>query len=65
MYAKNDEEQLELISSVVSRYDDLASPELRDFLDSYGTIGMMSRLIKSAEQKMYEEKRKYCEEKEK
>ena len=65
MYAKNDEEQLELISSVASRYDDLSSPELRDLLNSYGTIGMMFRLIKSAERKMYEEKRKYYEEKEK
>lgn len=44
MYSKNDREELEMLSAVISRYQDLASPELWDLLDSYTNIGMMSRI---------------------
>ena len=44
MYAENDREELEMLSAVVSQYQDLSSPELWDLLDSYTNIGMMSRI---------------------
>ena len=42
IYAKNDREQLEILSTLVSGYDDPASPELWRLLGSYDSIGMAS-----------------------
>lgn len=42
--AKSDREQLEMIAAVVAQCDDLQSPWLWKLLDSYQTVGMMSRL---------------------
>lgn len=44
MYAKNDREELEMLSAVITKYDDLSSPELWNLLDSYTNVGMMSRI---------------------
>lgn len=41
---KNDREELEMIAAVVASYNDLGSKELWSLLDSYTTIGMMSRV---------------------
>lgn len=41
---KKDEEQLEMLATVIAGYEDLSSPELWAILDSYTTVGMMSRL---------------------
>lgn len=43
-YAQSDREQLEMISTVVAGYQDLTSSDLWGILDSYDTVGMMSRL---------------------
>lgn len=43
-YSQNDQEELEMLSAVISRYQDLSSPELWDILDSYTNVGMMSRI---------------------
>ena len=43
-YADNDEKQLERLAMLVKRYEDLASQELWEVLDSYSRIGMMSRI---------------------
>ena len=40
IYAKNDGEQLEILSTLVSGYDDPASPELWRLLGSYDSYGM-------------------------
>lgn len=42
IYAKNDREQLEILSTLISGYDDPASPELWRLLSSYDSIGMAS-----------------------
>lgn len=41
---QSDCEQLELIASVLARYDDLTFDQLSEFLDNYQTVGMMSSL---------------------
>ena len=43
-YADNDEKQLERLAMLVKRYEDLASQELWEVLDSYSRIGMISRI---------------------
>lgn len=42
--AHKDSEQLEMLAVVIGGYSDLASPELWEILDSYTTVGMMSRV---------------------
>jgi diguanylate cyclase (GGDEF)-like protein len=42
--AQKDSEQLEMLAAVIAGYSDLSSPELWAILDSYTTVGMMSRL---------------------
>ena len=44
MYAKNDQEELEMLSAVLSQHQDFSSPDLWKLLDSYTNIGMMSRI---------------------
>ena len=44
MYAKNDREELEMLSAVLSQHQDFSSPDLWKLLDSYTNIGMMSRI---------------------
>lgn len=44
LYAANDREELEMLSTIISQYQDLSSPELWDLLSSYSNIGMMSRI---------------------
>lgn len=41
---RSDREQLEMIATVVSEYQDLTSPRLWEVLDSYAASGVMSRL---------------------
>ena len=41
---RSDREQLEMIATVVSEYQDLTSPRLWEVLDSYAASGIMSRL---------------------
>ena len=41
---KNDQRHLQTIASVLSEYEDLSSPEIREILGSYASIGTMSRL---------------------
>ena len=43
-YAGSDRVELELISAVIERYEEIDAPELWDLLDSYTTGGMMSRI---------------------
>ena len=43
-YAGSDRVELELISAVMERYEEIDAPELWDLLDSYTTVGMMSRI---------------------
>lgn len=40
----SDREKLETIAVVISQYDDLDSAELRAFMKSYDSVGMMSRI---------------------
>lgn len=40
----SDREELEMITVVISQYDELDSGELWTFLDSYDSVGMMSRI---------------------
>ena len=42
-YAEKDKEQLEMLSAIISRYDDMSSKELWEVIDSYKTLSMMSR----------------------
>ena len=42
IYAANDREQLEMLATLVAGYDDPASAELWQLLNSYDTIGMAS-----------------------
>lgn len=44
MYAANDRETLELLAVMIAKYEDLSSTELWKLLDSYTTVGMMSRI---------------------
>ena len=44
MRADNDGEELEMLSEMIAKYDDLSSEELWSLLDSYTSVGMMSRL---------------------
>ncbi len=43
-FAANDREELEMLSAVVAEYEDFASSDLWKILDSYESVGMMSRL---------------------
>ncbi len=43
-YSENDQEELEMLSAVISQYRNLSSPKLWNLLDSYTNVGMMSRI---------------------
>ena len=40
----NDSEELELLARVISEYEDMTSPDLWNIIDSYDTVGAISRL---------------------
>lgn len=44
MYAAADREELELLAAVIAKFENLDSPDLWNLLDSYTTVGMMSRI---------------------
>ncbi len=44
MHVSNDREALEMLSSVVGKFDEMDSAELWSLLDSYTDVGMMSRI---------------------
>lgn len=43
-YVDGDREELELLSVVIGKYEEIDAPELWKLLDSYTTVGMMSRI---------------------
>lgn len=44
IYVENDREELEMLSAVLAQYEELSSPNLWSFLDSYTNVGMISRI---------------------
>ncbi len=44
MYAANDREELQMLAAVIAGYEAFDSPALWELLDSYTTVGMMSRI---------------------
>lgn len=44
MYMNNDGEELEMLSAVITHYEDPSSPELWNLLDSHTNVGLMSRI---------------------
>ena len=44
MYMNNDREELEMLSAVITHYEDPSSPELWNLLDSHTNVGLMSRI---------------------
>ena len=44
LHVNSDQEELEMTAELISQYDSLESPDIRDILDSYEAVGMISKI---------------------